>query len=265
MIPLLYGRIDLQNNPVQLLEENLKQIGDIFVIDFVAKAYEDLSKYLIQSSIQGIISSNGSFSSLSPTKGWESVENLYNKHINGLYKIFLTTTNFNKILTFKDFVKSFLTFLPQNFPFLKSQFLISNFCSIYTSGLLFDFGPQKDYTRDSSYDYFLLAAQKFGFLVEENRLIANLQSSAMKKYMMGFGIGSMAELFENYYKKPDDGAFVKYYFYQMYQSFYSSYPFARMVFFCNGKTRSKIVKRIPPDEKDLTILGAMLFLKNDTN
>jgi hypothetical protein len=264
----LYGRVNKKGEPVLLLEENLKQIGDAFLIDFVAAAFSDLTKYMTQAVLQRAIPNNSLFVNLAPKKSWEATEGMYRDYVEGLYKVFvLTWKGLSKIVTFKDFANEFSKFLGEipGVVFSRSSFVLSNLCPIYSSGLVVDFGEFTDdsvekmkYYKDQNIDFFAKAARKFGFRLDKDapfRLVAYLPSVVMKGYMAKFGIFSIDALFSTYYKKTfeTDLEYTKYYFYQMYRAFYSKYPSFGVVATCGGRTRTSITKRSFPTGKKAAV------------
>ena len=204
----LYGKIDHEDNAVFLNEEMLKKLPndeeDIFALNFVVDAFEDLQNYMNVAANKGkILTENSKFFPVKPKRGWTSVQNLYFEHVDVLYQAFTGAwldikENYKKLITFKDFMDIFWTYIKEiqpNFPFTRTGFIMSHFCPITTTGLVVeiaddDHGNDKikfeNYINDDNFFFFTAAARRFGFRVDKNapwRLIADVKSKTMQKYM----------------------------------------------------------------------------------
>jgi hypothetical protein len=173
---------------------------------------------------------------------------------------------------FDDFIREFLLFLNltgSSLPFLKSTFIVSNYCPNVTSGLIIELNkgfhatdPEKQsFMEDGNFRVYQKAAKRFGFYINKNapfQLIFNVGSKQaqgyMKKYGISFEPGSASDLFEIYYylvNSQQDIDIMKSYLEQFYQSFITAYP--EVV--CSGKTH----KRAALTEKKLVSLEGSLY------
>jgi hypothetical protein len=276
-----YGKVNRHEQAVCLSETNLKQIPTsqktIFVIDFVAEAYKDLKDWFNQNVQQQRAKSKGPLGQIEAENGWTSVSILFHAHTNMLYEMFILqylmgNKRTQLVHTFEDFIKEFMTFLDLtgvNVPFLKSTYIISNYCPNTSSGLIIELNknlhsidPAKQkFIEDPNFKLYQKAALKFGFYINKNapfQLIFNVGSlqaqNYMKKYGISFQPGSASNLFEIYYylvNSQQDIDIMKSYLIQFYQSFITAYP--QVV--CKNKTH----KRAPYMEKKIISLEDSLY------
>ena len=204
----LYGKVDPDYNAIFLLEKSLKKLpsmnSEVFAINFVADAFTDFKEYMHMAANQNKISTeNTKFLEIEPKSGWVSLENLYKSHVTAHYKGFAGTFlrqkgSDKKLITFKDFMKFFLDYLKRiqpDVPFTRTGFIMSQFCSLETTGLVIELADAdhsddavkfNDYIEDINFIFYARAAKKFGFRIDKNapwRLIADLKSDEMQKYM----------------------------------------------------------------------------------
>lgn len=205
-----YGRIDEKNNPIYVdEEENLKlfdlQQKEIAALDFVVDAFTDMKFYFDDLVRCGKISPQSSYYNINPQKAYVSPKEIYKKYLtNFVNQIYLKLGNDptkKNIKTFNDYLKVFLEHITKETntsPVTFSTFIISNLNDPMSSGLMIEIEAPKNatydddqkkvqfFTNDPNFDAFLDSAKRFGFMVDKNvpwRLIADLESPAMKKYM----------------------------------------------------------------------------------
>ena len=204
----LYGKVDPEGNAVFLNEDMLKKLpseeGDIFALNFVVDAFEDLQNYMAVAANRGKISTEDSkYFPVEPKRGWTSVQNRYFEHIDAIYQAFTSTylglkENNKKLVTFKDFMDIFWTYIKEiqpDFPFTRTGFIMSHYCPIATTGLVVEVSDDdhgddeikfEDFINDDNFFFFVAAARRFGFRVDKNapwRLIADVKSETMQDYM----------------------------------------------------------------------------------
>lgn len=222
-----YGKVNFRGQPIFLSESNLKQLqsdnGDtLMALDFVVDAFDDLQHYFQKALSTNRIKSTGVLGNLQAKKAWVSVAKLHHIHMDVLYKSFtfsyIRDIGDNKIKTFDDFLAHFLNFIEFSsavLPVTRTSFINSNFCTPLITGLMIDISDtsmgddylkQKDILDDENYYFYTTALKRFGFFVDKNvpfRLVADVMSKNMQKYMQAYGITG-EKLFPYYYYKSLD-------------------------------------------------------------
>jgi hypothetical protein len=269
-----YGKVDRNNIAVSLLEESaIRQFNTtkiLFAVDFVVDAFEDFyTEILNRTSISDRIVS------LVPTKAWQGFTQDYKAFLQrkrDFFKNNVLPKHKNTIKNFEDFFKILMNFILtqiEEIPFTRSGFLLSKYCSIYTTGLVIDLSDgdkSEDLEKsklilEDDFLFFLNTAAKYGFYVDKNvpwRLIANLSSSKMQKYMKIYGLtyepGSATDYFENYcfpvyLDELDD---LREFSESLYKEFSEMYPIGIERTRKNGqkiitKTKKQIIEKVPQD------------------
>ena len=197
----LYGKIDSEGDAVALKDNNVLLLeggrSDVWAVKPVADAFREFRKYMAQAAYYNKIATNiaSHYTSLTPIKGWESLTNLYNIHMNELYENFVGSymkkrSRSKRITNFKNFMQVFMEYVEQlspDIPFTKTAFVNSKKCPPHVSGLIIELSnlSRNDHTRrdmaydDPNYNFFRNTARKFGFYVDKNApwtLVANLNS-----------------------------------------------------------------------------------------
>ena len=250
-----FGKMDGAGNVIFLSETNLKQLNSekgqtLFAIDFVADAFTDLQKHFLQAAFQRKIKTQDSpYIRLEPEMAWRSVNNIYHKYVNALYNAFVSRyLNQNgmhkKIENFTDFLSAFLLFMRasgETFPFTRSNFILSTYCPNTISGLIIDLqkkGNSMDFLKteyfikDENFTFFREAAKNFGFVVDKNapwRLVADLSSPKMKKYMAKYGSWNGAQAMTDTYFYTSyllDIKIMKTYLIDFYNSYVAGRPYS---------------------------------------
>lgn len=206
-----YGRLDPALVPIYPAEGALKQIANpsktVFAMNFVADAYEDLKAFVLQSAKDGkIVLTKSVYRDLEPKLGWANSHNLYYKWITASYNafsfIYVSAKQDRMMADFKGYVRVFMNYAStaaKMTPLTREGWLMSKFCTPLVSGLIieiidnpihgFDLAKAK-YVQDPNFYFFNSAAEKHGFRVDKNapwRLVADLDSPAMQKYMEAYG------------------------------------------------------------------------------
>ena len=206
-----YGRLDTQGNSVIISNDNLKRLNargeNIFALNFVADAFQDLKNYYSTAvNTRKISSENSNLVVIGAKEGWVDINKEYQKYITLIFdsfnKAFLGSENRDdNISSFRDFMGYFAQFLTtslMSFPITKTGFIASRWCPPRASGLMIkimdeDGGDdQKKFNKvinDPNFNFFVLTAQRYGFKVNKNlpwQLIADLGSPVMKKYMENY-------------------------------------------------------------------------------
>ena len=227
----MYGKIDLngmavvldpsENDNILKKAGSFNEIGQIFVVNFVADAFSDMEKYFKAARQNGkILLDDPYLSTPTPYKGYASFEDIKNTARQVVYnKPFIDFvfemeeyTNQN-LSSFHVFMNNFLFYVEQfssETPFTKPEMVKNKFIPIRASGLVIELA-EGDFSKDNpidllfyqnpNFDYYLNVAMKVGFSVDKNapwRLVADLSSPTMRKYMANYNINGPADFFNNY-------------------------------------------------------------------
>ena len=203
-----YGKIDGDNNIIIPNIKNFKQIKTkneaIFVFNFVADAFEDLVAFIKTQRFNRLHPDDFLTQNIEAKRGWFDVNQYHEKVMKQYYSSFvgpfLKSSNLSKkILNFDSFLDIFLNlYFPKmmlELPLTKTGVLESRKISPNMSGLCVeisldshsnDYNKFNKYLNNVNYEFYTLAASKFGFLVDKNapwRLVANLNSPKMQEYI----------------------------------------------------------------------------------
>lgn len=271
----MYGKVAPNRKIVYLSESKLMPVTSdnssqpVYLVDFVATAFKHFRNYMRRAALAKRINIEKSeLFKLQPARGWTSPHKIYHGMMQEIYVSFynkhITKNKINENITdFASFTREFMNYLTVisaefDVPFTFSGFVTSRSCPPHVSGLIVDlhsFDHNNDvfknslFLEDTHFNFFKDTAKKFGFVVDKNapwRLIADLSSSAMKKYMFEEGV-EYKNVFQNYFYKTSDNdlGIFKQYFQSFYNSLVSSRPYIRNTEYCTKqrKTISKIYER----------------------
>tara|TARA_R100000388_G_scaffold24217_1_gene18509 strand:+ start:10232 stop:11416 length:1185 start_codon:yes stop_codon:yes gene_type:complete len=247
----LYGKIDSQNNAVIINEAHLAGIKndqnqEIQCLHFVADAFKEMRRYISLQATRKILPDDFVSTGWDARRGWESPHVFYDKKIKDIYELFITKTLIadnkqTKIVDIEDFLQVFLNeFYYYNqaiMPLTKSGFITHKVFTPTATGLcietsLDDFSEDRvkilKFIKSPNFKFYVLAAAKYGFLVDKDapwRLVANINSPNMQKYMNRYGI-SPSNVFDTCYVKTHlyDIQNLQVYMHQMYTGYTSAYP-----------------------------------------
>ena len=287
----MYGKINSDRRFIYLSEANLTPVSSqqstetIFLVNFVAKALSDFRGHMQRAALSKRINAETSLMfNLQPARGWSSALSTYhgvmNQHYLSFYNDYIRENNINEnIVDFDSFMKTFMRFARDRafrygMPFTLSGFLGSKYCAPHVSGLIIDlytFNHNNDraknelFLQDEYFEFYKNTAKKFGFVIDKNapwRLIADLSSIAMKKYMYREGVTYNA-VFDNYYYRAVDRdlQLFKEYAIGFYNSLVATNPLVRKTSFCKAQltTLQTTVERFPVSEdliESEIVLGA---------
>lgn len=250
----LYGRVDENNNSVYPSEAFLKQFNingkTIFALNFVVDAFEDFKKRYEKFLFQGKLKNQDTeLGQILPEEAWLSTNTLYHDYISILYDSFYSNFLFlegrnEKIIDFPSFLKIFIEWIDLTsylYPFTKTGFIQSKYCSPNISGLIVKLKPHKhdndelkwqNFFNDGNFAFFSKMARAHGFTIDKNApwvLVADLNSPAMKPYLELNSI-SLENLFTEFYYKSHqiDIEILKVYLLQFYNSLVTSSPYVRI-------------------------------------
>ena len=248
---IVYGRIDGSNNTVHANEFYLKQINstkseNLFCINFVADAFEDFRYYLKTLSFARLKKDDFLTTDWDGVSAWDSPHNFYDDRMNDLYQVYVKgnlslKSNEDFVENIDDFLEMFFNnFYPEmkkNMPVTKSGLIESKYYNPTNTGLCIEISDTSHsldsvklerFLKSPNFHFYVLSAAKYGFLVDKNapwRLVANLNSPAMKKYMEKYDL-SMDNVFDTVYVKTYkyDIQNLKEYMKQMYEAFLDISP-----------------------------------------
>ena len=263
-----YGRSNLKNESIFLSEAVLKQLKTsnkniLMATNFVVDAFEDFRIFIERSKKQAKIDINDSFlKDIEPRTAWVGVNALYQQHVAVLYDAFRDSfvKDFERNLRIKDFtsfMKVFLEYIDMisaSFPFTRTAFIMTRFCPIEISGLSIQISKENHAQDSNKYEKFILdknfsfyakAASRFGFLVDKNapwRLVADLESPIMKKYMNIYNV-DIKNIFDVYYYKSFNTELdlIRIYITQIYNSYVFSEPYNKSVKINKTSCSNKII------------------------
>lgn len=204
-----YGRVDHSGDPLILDESFLKQIPstanqNTWTLDFVADAFNDFKEeYILLNKTD---TEGTPFQFLQPENCWKSATAAYDDFLNQVFSSFsveyMSRNNRDqKMLNFDIFLKEFLNFVKvsnSDFPITFSQYILSNYSSPMSSGLMIelsndshsdDFQKYQNFINNVNFSCYARTARKYGFKIDKNypgRMIADVKSPAMRKYFQRY-------------------------------------------------------------------------------
>ena len=248
-----YGLYNKNFEPAILLAEDAGSTTSIFgdyaapsviAASFVVSAFNDFRDFYIEKTQKSSISFPPFIEGLVPKKAYIDFQDSYTDYIRELSDRLLGTVVASKsdVFDFEDFMdisrRSLFPALKSS-PITKSGFLLSDSCPIGVSGLCIELANQP-YDSDLEKGRFLQTlefkcyadiANGFGFYVDKNvpwRLIANLESPAMKSYISRYHGGTNTENILNRFFRAkthyDDLEDVQRFFLGVYNQFIDQNP-----------------------------------------
>ena len=206
-----YGKRDQNSNFIIPREKYLKQIqqeeGSIFALNFVADAFVDFIAYIKTNKATKISKDDFLTNKLEAKRGWQNISLQHSKIVEAYYNsftgIFLQQTGFDKkIIDFESFLDVFMNLYLRKginvHPFTRAGILQSFKTTPLVSGLCVemsldghgdDYNKFNKYINNINYEFYTLAAAKFGFFVDKNapwRLVANINSPKMRPYIQKY-------------------------------------------------------------------------------
>lgn len=203
-----YGKKDNNGNYIVPKQDQLKQIRTqnetIFVLNFVSEAFEDFVEFVKTEKANRLHPDDFLTQNIEAKRGWYDSQELYDNMKSKYYDSFVNSflpqnqlerkiTDFNGFLDI--FLNTYLSGLVHEFPITKTGLLESNKVGPNASGLCVeistddhgdDYNKFNKYINNINFEFYKLAAAKFGFFVDKNapwRLVANLNSPVMKDYI----------------------------------------------------------------------------------
>jgi hypothetical protein len=293
---LYFGRVDLIQNGVVIKQQtsNLKQInttaGNIFVLNFVADAFEDLKQHLLMAADAGFISTDSVYTQLDPINGLLDYSPPYISLQKTWQQRFTTRINSNRqisnrITGLQAYVKELFSYIDSRVnyaPLTFTGYVVSNYSSPMISGLSIelqtdnystDAVKMSKYMKDPNFRYFVKAARKFGFYVDRNgpwKLTADPLSCPMQGYMSHYVNVSPTfpgvSFFNHYYEKTylQDFDRLKETLRVMYNKFATDFPRITIETTrhtrCHRGTQQEVSYRLPTNAAAVDALGDRYWL-----
>jgi hypothetical protein len=226
-----YGIVNTKGNTVIPDQRRLKSLrfsGDsgrqLFALDFVADAWNDLSLRLIELSNKNLIFKNSPWANPTVFRAWQPSQDAYDIYLREeIYPIFaneymqtygndLQVKDFHTFLAkFDDFAKNVVS---KAGPLTRSGMIEGYSSPNYMSGLIIEISDDDyddDYNKtskflDDNFDLISAVVTQYGFSIDKNipwRLVADVSNPAMQEYMAGVPIvGFDIEQSYDYVCKP---------------------------------------------------------------
>lgn len=241
-----WGKIDTKQRLVFPDNDYLSSINDnVSVFSFVADAYNDFKTFALDARFK-LRSSMTSFIDIeNPKKGYEDVVINYKDYFEntldpGFINTYLSEEDKSSIKNFVDYANEYVGFATVNpeLPHTLCGYLQSPITSYRSSGLVIELADD-DYADDAikwtnylSNDFFndyARIAASFGFYINKHvpwAIVANLNSSRMKNYMIPYGISSAKQLFNSFFYQAEYISYISFkkYMFFAYASFISYRP-----------------------------------------
>jgi len=217
------GMTTYEPNRRQTLKEVKSTAGNVFVLNFVADAFEDLRHHLQRAGDAGLISTaNTVYYKLEPTAGWENYQNGFvrlNRAYGAAFSGWIrgNKKRSNAVLSFPSFVKELHNYMGtglNTLPLTLTGYVVSNYSSPMISGFSLELKEKPDYAEDApkfndyildpNFDYFVKAARKYGFYVDRNgpwKITADPFSAPMLAQMVK-QYGPNCEQIGGYFEAP---------------------------------------------------------------
>ncbi len=228
----------------------------------VADAFSDLREFYLNfvDTVPGA-SSPKQLGRLQPVRGFEAHGKGYESYLQSMREFFIgKLIPSHKVYDFSGFVacmEDYITNYAAEFPLTRSGFLDSNNCSIHSTGIALDMSdldassdsPKLPLINNKTYRCYVDFAADHGFYVDKNvpwRLVANLDSPQMRKYITRYGPSSMTNsqiLDTRFYVKShhDDYHDIQEFFLSTYNKFALENTFESVY----NKRERKFVERSP--------------------
>ena len=299
----LYGKVNFDGIAVFPNEYYLRQFRStrkketIFGLNFVVDAFEAMRQYVAKRKVE-LANNNFNLSPqeserLTPTcvRSWDSPRRQYEAYFAQLYSIFYNNAlqrRKSQVFTFEDFMEAFYEFvdiITPDLPLTFSGWYTSLNAGHNLTGLtvdLFDIDPDDDLSKQRYFlnsQHFKLissAAEQHGFLIDKNipwRLVVNLNSKRMKKYMLRRGIPMTQEirsdLFDNMYERADryDIEFIRVAVAKMWENFVAQEPQASVNYLCgtvNEYSNVRVTKQLLIDRTQTNSFNENNLLRKDS-
>jgi len=261
-----YGKVNLYNQKVRITPRFLKQLesdGDTsyHAINFVADAFNGLRRYCRIGAHHPtrIIPTDSRFANLDPAQqnSYTSIWDSHEQHLKIVFDLFMKTymqfykhkKQVTNIDTFLKMVLKFSKDLGTTVPITKIGFIESVHSGVNYNGLMVEVANENHgddaakwkWIQDLGFDYWIRGCAMHGFWVDRNapwRVVANLESNSMSRYMKKYNLFSINDFFNTYCVRVfmDEVRDLKIYLYRLYHAFVQLEPgFVEKEFLVNHK------------------------------
>jgi len=261
----LYGRVDYEGYSVIPKSRKLvlaSRDKNVFALDFVQQSFIQLQLYVNQQITTKVISpEDGFLSDISPKKGWNNLEEIYEKQIDAIYSVFSNVylrkdKKYLQLTTFGTFIPLFIGFLQEalgEVPITKNTIVKSKFSNPDNSGLTIQIAQENQgddetkyqtYIKDPNFDWWCKASKKFGFLVDKNapwRLIYDITSPYSQIIYENLGI-KPETVFKSHYDRVflnDFEAFQRNVL-RFYNVYVGNNPIVKLPYYCEKTSKTKV-------------------------
>lgn len=280
----LYGKVNKKNIsvvPQGIFVERIEEANtDQSTFNFVADAYRDFLRKWTKLINKGIVEED--FYNVNIKKGYENIEDVYQKYITDHYLKFVTYIKNNKVEKeingFDSFLNLFFEYIylqSRTNSFSLSKFIKTKKCPDTVTGLVLYLDDKKNtYENKIEYidnDKFVLLNETLnscGFIVDKNepwKITFNIYSSVAKKYIDKYGDSN--KFYDSFFVKV--GSYDLFYFQKIILELYNRFVSENREFvtlsqkICNGKfvTQKNIIERsqIPQSEISQTLTSEISF------
>lgn len=271
-----YGNADLEGDVTLLKEDVLNQLRyckdnqTMWAINFVVDAWSDLAAKMRYFLNKGRIIAGGPYANPVVFEAWKSPDIEYDIYMK--YTVYpLLTEHLKKpkenrsIRSFQGFLSSYSRFCKAQslrLPITRTGFVESRFFDVACTGLVLNLSnPSKgnkseaaeQFVNDPNFAFFADVAKQHGFLIDKNnpsRIVANLRSPAMQRYMAERGFDTVQDFFQQSCDKSHlfDMVALEVYTKDMYETFLVGNPYV---------TTHKTSSRIGCDTKSVALARSM--------
>lgn len=215
----LYGKININNDVVNINEEQLRALKTnhlLMLAGPAADAFNELSiqhKNLVENQV---FTEKSVFFNITPQKAYISANLLHSEYLNSYFNQFYDFINQNdvnnSILDFRSFIKYFIIFYNTREKILnKTSFIKSKTCSPLVSGLVVELKQNKhgddksvytNYIQDPHFGIFDNFIKQYGFVMDKHspwRLTFDISSINAQKYINNYNIENAEQYFDQLY------------------------------------------------------------------
>ena len=250
----LYGRVNTKGESVLLDPSRLTNFPSnpqVVAVNFVVDAFEDFRTFMIKGFQQGKFNVTKTFldnllpqiAYQEPFSAQEDILTAFNER---LYKGYIPENQKDReIKDIKDYVRILFEYFEKtgrSVPLTLSTMTQTVYASPMSSGLMIELADEthskdavkyNNFILDPNFDLYQQAARKFGFKIDYNtpwRMVADISTKEMKQYMSAYSIGSLNQLFEEYYNSPvvDDLVTLKEFVFNSYNDFVEFNPYTKI-------------------------------------
>ena len=266
----LYGKVSKRDRTVAPLDRtSIKQIADsdVFVLNFVADAFEDMRDYYVKnlnSATNFQVPALIGMETITAKRGYIKPIGIYRQNMDKAREIFVNEYLFGQdIQSFEQVLDKFMMFVrdyADKVPMLYSVFMASSSCPIHASGLVLEItldqhnnvDPKNDFINDPLFNFYLDMLSKFGFVASKNApwcLVANLHSPIMYEYAKFYDVRRQVDIVDEYYYecKDFDIDLIREFVYESFSQLEREDYVETTHRICDNKTVTKNVLREPKD------------------